>query len=102
MPGSGAQLAVEGCRRSDRAARSERQAGGVGAGPGPLEVEAAQLAGDVQHLADEEQARHRLGLEGLGGHRVRVQAAQGHLGGFPNTSQKVVKNGRIANIRMAG
>ncbi len=47
----------------------QRQGTGVGAGPGPLEVVAAQPAGDVDHLADEIQP----GLLRL--HRLRRQVA---------------------------
>ena len=53
---------------------------GMCARPGPLEVVAAQPAGDVHHLADEIQARLRGGLHGLLRERARVDAAQGHLG----------------------
>ncbi len=48
--------------------------------PRPLEVVAAQPAGDVHHLADEVQAGLRGRLHGLLRQRARVDAAQRHLG----------------------
>ena len=52
----------------------------MGAGPGPLEVVAAQPAGDVHHLANAVQAGLGLGFHGLLRERARVHATQRHLG----------------------
>src|SRR5690606_1968571 len=52
----------------------------VGRGPGPLEVETAQVAADVEHLADEVQPRRFQRLHGLRGDFAGIQAAQGHFG----------------------
>ncbi len=43
-----------------------RRPGGVAGGPGPLEVEAAEVAGDIDRLADEVEPGHGRGL-----HRLR-------------------------------
>ena len=40
--------------------------GGVAGGPGPLEVKAAQVAADVQHLADEVEPGGLQRFQGLG------------------------------------
>src|SRR6185369_5727379 len=48
----------------------QRPAAGRGAGPGPLEVVAAEPAGHVDDLTDEIQARYALAL-----HRLRAQVA---------------------------
>ncbi len=53
--------------------------GGVGGGPGPLEVVAAQPAGDVDDLADEEEAGDFAGGEGAGVELVGGNAAGGDL-----------------------
>src|SRR5690606_35543154 len=59
-------------RRSDRLPRR------VAGGPGPLEIVAAEPAGDVQALADEVEAGHLFRLEGLGGNLVGIDPAGGH------------------------
>lgn len=43
----------------------QRHAAGMGRRPRPLEIEAAEMAGDVHRLADHMQAGHGLGLHGL-------------------------------------
>jgi len=48
--------------------------------PRPLEVEAAQLSGDIHDLADEIQPRHFIALHGFRRQRARVDAAAGHFG----------------------
>ncbi len=53
----------------------------IAGGPGPLEIEAPQPAGDVHHFADEVEAGHPLALHGLGAELIGVHPAQGHLGG---------------------
>ena len=55
-------------------------AGGGTAGPGPLEVEAAEVAGDVDDFADEVEARDVAGFHGSGGELVGVDAAGGDFG----------------------
>ena len=52
----------------------------MGAGPGPLEVVAAQPAGHVHHLADEIQAGLLARLQRLRREVARVDAAHGDLG----------------------
>src|ERR1700744_3178988 len=66
---------ASGVRRSDELRRR------VARRPGPLKVEAAQVAVDVEYLADEVQAWALQRLHGLGGHFPRVDTAQGDLGG---------------------
>ena len=51
-------------------------------GPGPLEVEAAEVAGDVDDFADEEQAGNFAAFHGFGGEFVGVDAAAGDFGFF--------------------
>ena len=48
--------------------------------PGPLEVEPPQPSGDVDDLANEEQARNRAAFEGFRGKFGGVDAAEGDLG----------------------
>ena len=55
-------------------------AGGGGGGPCPLEVEAAQVAGDVDDFADEEEAGDFAGLHGFAGEFVGVDATGGYFG----------------------
>ena len=55
-------------------------AGGDGGGPGPLEVVAAEPAGDVDDFADEEEAGDDAALQGAGVERVGVDAAGGDFG----------------------
>src|SRR6185312_14743225 len=66
---------------SREVAASRHLARRVPRGPGPLEVVAAQPAGDVHHFADEVQAGHELRLHRAGREPVGVHTAQGHLGG---------------------
>src|SRR5579862_1226737 len=53
----------------------ERTAGGDGRGPGPLEIESAQVSGYIDCLADKEQAGHVTRLHGAGMKIARVDAA---------------------------
>ena len=53
---------------------------GDGAGPGPLEVVAAEPAGDVNDFADEEEARGEFAFEGAGVEFVGGDAAGGDFG----------------------
>ena len=55
-------------------------AGGYAGGPGPLEVVAAQPAGYVYDLADEEEAGDEAGLEGFGVEVAGVYSAGGDFG----------------------
>src|ERR1039458_4302602 len=55
-------------------------AGGYCGGPGPLEVVAAEPAGDVDDFADEVEARGDAALHGTGVERVGRDAAGGDLG----------------------
>jgi len=55
----------------------------VARGPGPLEVEAPEVAGHVDGLPDEIQARDREGLHRLRAPGPRVHAAQRPLGPVP-------------------
>ena len=57
-------------------------AGGGAGGPGPLEVEAAQVAGDVDNFADEEEAGDFARFHGFAGEFVGVDAAGGDFGFF--------------------
>ncbi len=44
----------------------DRLAGGNAGGPGPLEIVAAEVAGDIHHLTDEEEAGLIMHLHGFG------------------------------------
>src|SRR5208337_4660552 len=55
-------------------------AGGGCGGPGPLEVEAAEVAGDVNDFADEEEAGDFARFHGFAGEFVGVNAADGDFG----------------------
>ena len=57
-----------------------RAAGGGARGPGPLEVESAEVAGDVDDFADEVEAGHAAALHGLCGKRAGADAACGNFG----------------------
>src|SRR3546814_12885327 len=91
LKGSGGALAAGApeCREKHQTRQAARLCsevlddlpGGVAGGPRPLEIEAAEPAGDIKALADEMEPRHLLRLEGLGGELVGVDAAGGHLGG---------------------
>src|SRR5690606_9452330 len=59
----------------------EGGAGGVGGGPGPLEVVAAEPAGDVDDFADEVQAGHVPGLHRRRRQAVGIHAAEGDFRG---------------------
>jgi hypothetical protein len=50
--------------------------------PSPLKIEAAQVAGDVQHFADEIESWGFPGLEGLRGKLLGIHAADGDFGFF--------------------
>ncbi len=56
--------------------------GGVGAGPGPLEVEATEVAGDVDDFTDEEEAANFRGFHGFAGKSAGIHAASGDFGFF--------------------
>src|SRR5579871_954505 len=53
---------------------------GVGGGPGPLKIVAAEVAGDVDNLADEKEAGDIVGLHGFAGKTGGVDAAGGDFG----------------------
>ena len=59
---------------------SDGLGGGVGGGPGPLEVVASEPAGDVDDLADEVEARDEAGLHGAGVEGGGGDAAGGDFG----------------------
>src|SRR3974390_561733 len=59
---------------------SERTSRGCCGSPGPLKIEAAQLACHVHHFADEEQAGDSLRFHGLAGKFARIDAASCHFG----------------------
>lgn len=48
--------------------------------PGPLEVEAAEVAGDIDDFTDEVKARHSAAFHAFGGEFVCVHAAGGDFG----------------------
>src|SRR3712207_2242070 len=60
--------------------RSDSLPGAVPGSPGPLEIEAAKVAGNVNHFTDPEQARHFSTLHCLSRELIRVDAARGDLG----------------------
>jgi hypothetical protein len=60
----------------------EGAAGSGGGGPGPLEIEAAEVAGDVDDFADEEEAWDFAGFHGFAGEVGGVDAAGGDFGFF--------------------
>ena len=62
------------------AAPSQRAARDVRGGPGPLEIEAAELARDVDDFADEEQAGNQARFHGFAGKLTRVDATCGDFG----------------------
>lgn len=65
----------------DRVHSSSILRSGVARRPGPLEVEATQVAGHIQHFTDKVQTRAFQRFHGLGRHFPRVHAAQCHFGG---------------------
>ena len=60
----------------------ESTTGGGGRGPGPLKIEAAEVAGDVDNLTDEEEAGNETRFHGFAGEFVGVHAAGGDFGFF--------------------
>lgn len=54
--------------------------GGGGGGPSPLEIEAAELTGDVDNFADEEQAGDEARFHGFTRKLAGVDAASGDFG----------------------
>jgi len=78
---AGAELPF-GKLRAGRTPKLERAAGGCGGGPGPLEIEAAEVAGDVDDFADEEEAGDFAGFHGFAGEFGGVDAAGGDFGFF--------------------
>src|SRR4029077_1780862 len=57
--------------------RLERTTGGCGGSPGPLEIETAQVPGDVDNFADEEQAWNGARFHGFAGELASVHATRG-------------------------
>ena len=49
--------------------------------PGPLEIEAAQVTGDIDGFADEVQSAKGRCLHGPGRQAVGIHTAEGHFGG---------------------
>src|SRR5882724_4565614 len=60
----------------------EGAAGRGGGGPGPLEIEAAEVAGDVDDFADEEEAGDFAGFHGFAGQFGGVDATGRDFGFF--------------------
>src|SRR5690606_22437486 len=59
------------------AGRSDGEPGAIAGGPGPLEVEAAEMAADIQYLADEIQPRAVPGFHGFRADRLGGYPAEG-------------------------
>ena len=76
---------------------SERLGGGPSARPRPLEIVAAEPAGDVDGLADREKARHAPGFHGLARKPAGGDAAHRHFG----LGEASVPFGRNARRRAA-
>jgi len=76
--GAGAQSAID--RRA--ALRRQGTARGCARGPRPLEVEAAQVPGNIDDFADEKQPRDFSGLHRLAGKFFGVHATGGDFGFF--------------------
>src|SRR5260221_1429171 len=55
---------------------SHRLSGAKSGRPRPLEIEAAELPGDVDHFSDEKQTRHFLRFHGLGREFAGIDAAR--------------------------
>jgi hypothetical protein len=62
--------------------KSEGTACGGGGGPGPLEIESAEVASDVDDFADEEEAGGFAGFHGFAGEVGGVNAPGGDFGFF--------------------
>ncbi len=62
--------------------RLESTTGGGGRGPSPLKIEAAEVAGDVDNLSDEEEPRNETGFHGFAGEFSGVHAAGSDFGFF--------------------
>ena len=60
--------------------KSHRAASGGGGSPGPLEVEATEVAGDIDHFSDEIEAGDGAALHGLRGECGGAYAAGGDFG----------------------
>ena len=52
-----------------------RAAGSGGGGPSPLEIEAAEMSGDIDNFADEEKTRDETRFHGFAGELARVDTA---------------------------
>src|SRR5947209_18059173 len=66
------------------AAPGYRLPGAPAARPGPLEIVAAEPAGDVDRLADHVEARNPARLHGLGRQLPGIDSAERHLGFRPS------------------
>ncbi len=64
------------------AAALQSTAGSGGAGPGPLEVEAAEVAGDVDYFANEKETGDFAGFHGFAGELVGIHATHSYFGFF--------------------
>ena len=60
----------------------KRTAGSGSGGPGPLEIETTEMAGDIDDFADEEEAWNETGFHGFTGELVGVDASRGYFGFF--------------------
>jgi len=60
----------------------ERAGGGSRGRPGPLKIETAEMAGDVDDFADEEKAGDESGRHGLAGELAGIDTAGGDFGFF--------------------
>ena len=77
----GRQIKPEAHARGDRKTRSlGNLARGVPAGPGPLEIVAAQPAGHIDHFADEIKSRHPPRFHRFGRQLAGFDSAHGHFG----------------------
>ena len=63
-------------------ALSQRASGGGTGGPGPLEIVAAEMAGDVDDFADEVEAWDLAGFHGFGVEFVGINASGGDFSLF--------------------
>ena len=62
--------------------RLESTTGGCGRGPSPLKIEAAELAGDVDNLADEEETGNETRFHGFAGEFASAHTAGSDFGFF--------------------
>lgn len=70
-------------KRDEELARALERAGGSGGRcPGPLEIEAAQVAGDVDDFAYEKESGDETRFHGFTGEFASVNAAGGNFGLF--------------------